>query len=596
MHHDETHPEGEIIFLLTQENKTNSWYQSGRNNSYSGIGNSFGVVPNYWGEENFTQNGIVNMSQLSDYELICETFDMDCVFTADTRGRGGPLLWTAGDLEVWRQTHLMEGVTSRGDAEFIMNGFDFNIVNGSLHIQTPRVQLVGFVFGDNVTILNANFNGDVLTPFAQTTSGGGASEWTPVSSISCHDGLCSRALGGTGSPIRGMSASFSSIFLDNMNLTFFITSTMAGSDNFTINANNNVGSGEVTIFTTSTNIVDTTQLVSLPSSMDNKSSVTLTFNFSGNNPIADSVFIDDVLVIGNATATTEANITVQDSDIKFGDGTDGITYQGDEAIGFSIMNITADIINFIGNSTFVNVIENFLNVTTNAEIQGNLDVGGYINASNWLDVSITSNQVTDLNNTINTIVLTNNNSVNNYIVDTNSTQATWVDTLFVRFTELVDQLGNWSADKVNYYTKTESNALNTSQTNYINFNNISVTNAIAAKGDGTVTSVSAGNGLDFTTITNTGPVTMGTPSSLTAGTSNAVTATSHTHAVSGFLESLAGDSTPQLGGYLDTNTQNIGSTSDEIENIYVATDSIIFFGNGQEASITYNGTALVISG
>ncbi|KKM19152.1 hypothetical protein LCGC14_1658520, partial [marine sediment metagenome] len=65
---------------------------------------------------------------------------------------------------------------------------------------------------------------------------------------------------------------------------------------------------------------------------------------------------------------------------------------------------------------------------------------------------------------------------------------------------------------------------------------------------GTVTSVAAGNGLDFTTITSTGSVTMGTPDSLTAGTSNAVTATSHTHAVSGFLESLVQDTSPQLGG------------------------------------------------
>jgi len=111
---------------------------------------------------------------------------------------------------------------------------------------------------------------------------------------------------------------------------------------------------------------------------------------------------------------------------------------------------------------------------------------------------------------------------------------------------------------------------------------------------GTVTSVAAGNGLDFTTITSTGSVTMGTPDSLTAGTSNAVTATSHTHAVSGFLESLVQDTSPQLGGFLDTNTQNIGSTTDEIENIYVATNSRIYFGDNQEVSIYYNSTALII--
>ena len=42
------------------------------------------------------------------------------------------------------------------------------------------------------------------------------------------------------------------------------------------------------------------------------------------------------------------------------------------------MNFTADIINFLGNTTFVNVVEEFLNVTTNAEIKENLDVGGNI--------------------------------------------------------------------------------------------------------------------------------------------------------------------------------------------------------------------------
>ena len=52
---------------------------------------------------------------------------------------------------------------------------------------------------------------------------------------------------------------------------------------------------------------------------------------------------------------------------------------------------------------------------------------------------------------------------------------------------------------------------------------------------GTVTSVGAGNGMSFTSITGAGSVVMGTPTSLTDSTTNAVTATSHTHAVSGFI-------------------------------------------------------------
>ena len=50
-------------------------------------------------------------------------------------------------------------------------------------------------------------------------------------------------------------------------------------------------------------------------------------------------------------------------------------------------------------------------------------------------------------------------------------------------------------------------------------------------GSGTVTSVSAGSGMTFSTIVASGQVTLGTPSTLTGSTSNAVTANSHTHAI-----------------------------------------------------------------
>lgn len=48
---------------------------------------------------------------------------------------------------------------------------------------------------------------------------------------------------------------------------------------------------------------------------------------------------------------------------------------------------------------------------------------------------------------------------------------------------------------------------------------------------GTVTSVGAGNGMDFPAISASGNVTLGTPSTITSITSNGVTATSHTHAL-----------------------------------------------------------------
>jgi hypothetical protein len=49
---------------------------------------------------------------------------------------------------------------------------------------------------------------------------------------------------------------------------------------------------------------------------------------------------------------------------------------------------------------------------------------------------------------------------------------------------------------------------------------------------GTVTQVNKGNGLDFSNFTTSGTITLGTPSSLTLSSTNAVTTNSHTHAFS----------------------------------------------------------------
>jgi microcystin-dependent protein len=58
-------------------------------------------------------------------------------------------------------------------------------------------------------------------------------------------------------------------------------------------------------------------------------------------------------------------------------------------------------------------------------------------------------------------------------------------------------------------------------------------------GTGTVTSVSAGNGMNFTAITGSGSVTLGTPSTLTSATTNSVSGTTHTHAITTQLPSSA---------------------------------------------------------
>jgi hypothetical protein len=54
---------------------------------------------------------------------------------------------------------------------------------------------------------------------------------------------------------------------------------------------------------------------------------------------------------------------------------------------------------------------------------------------------------------------------------------------------------------------------------------------LVQESDGNVTSVTAGSGMTFTTITGAGTVTLGTPSTLDSGTTNSLTTDSHTHTI-----------------------------------------------------------------
>ena len=55
-----------------------------------------------------------------------------------------------------------------------------------------------------------------------------------------------------------------------------------------------------------------------------------------------------------------------------------------------------------------------------------------------------------------------------------------------------------------------------------------------------------------------------------------------------YLLDLVSDTSPQLGGYLDTNGNTIGSTSDEADKIYLKDDTEVYFGNDQDAYIKWD--------
>jgi len=97
--------------------------------------------------------------------------------------------------------------------------------------------------------------------------------------------------------------------------------------------------------------------------------------------------------------------------------------------------------------------------------------------------------------------------------------------------------------------------------------------SLAAAGSGTVSSVVAGNGMDFTTITTTGSVVMGTPTTpLSPSTTDAVTATSHTHSITGFAE---------ISGTPSNNEIALWTNATDIEG---------------DANLAWNGTVLAVVG
>jgi hypothetical protein len=112
---------------------------------------------------------------------------------------------------------------------------------------------------------------------------------------------------------------------------------------------------------------------------------------------------------------------------------------------------------------------------------------------------------------------------------------------------------------------------------------------------GTVTAVNNGNGMNFTNITTSGTVTLGTPSSSTSTSSNAVTASSHTHAIDATIARIAN---PAFTGAPTAPTAGVGSNNTVIAttafvNAEIANDAPTKTGGGASGTwgIAISGNA-----
>ena len=104
---------------------------------------------------------------------------------------------------------------------------------------------------------------------------------------------------------------------------------------------------------------------------------------------------------------------------------------------------------------------------------------------------------------------------------------------------------------------------------------------------GTVTSVAAGAGLNFTTFTTSGTITMGTPSSLTDATTNSASGTTHTHAITNY--SLSG-TTNQITVTGAGKVLGAATTLSLPQNIHTTAD--VTFNSLNVKDLTVTGTLL----
>ena len=381
--HDFMRDDGEITYLFTWENNTNMWLQAGRNNSFSAIGNSFVLVPQKMASNNFTElDGTINMTKASDYLFICNFFGLDCVFNADTKAEG-PLLGTLGPAEIQGGIKGHGGISIDGPAVFNLEGSDMNVNNGSVHIATPVTFEQGFTAGDSVTKFTETF-AIGLGIFTNIQSDLG--DWVSVlNSVLCDEGQCAQG-DGAGVGLVEMQTNVSTLDINETTLSFvYSLVNLIGAGEFSVEVNNNEGSGDVTIFSDTTDtVVKESEIISLPSSMDDKSLVTITFICDVGSAAKPTrqCFADTVKLNGTAITTTLINVSGFDSEICFSDGVRGANGLCSRGLFY---NASADLVTTQGTWN--------ISGTVSGGLSGS---GSTNNIAKWASgSSLTNSQITD---------------------------------------------------------------------------------------------------------------------------------------------------------------------------------------------------------
>ena len=146
----------------------------------------------------------------------------------------------------------------------------------------------------------------------------------------------------------------------------------------------------------------------------------------------------------------------------------GTVEQASESDPYWLANWT--VFNQSWTNTFNQTINDSIN---NYILSNNLSIQNYINWVNstntgtsyndaWINQTIyNKTQVDEMNTSQTNLINLNNVSTTNFITSNNQSIVNWASSTFTTLVSIVDQVGNWSADKINYYNTTQVDAINT---------------------------------------------------------------------------------------------------------------------------------------
>ena len=326
------HEEGSVAFAFVDEsdNKILRTYQVGIPDG-AGFNRNSQIISGDF--------GITNATQLSRCTPMAEQMgiDMDGI-GCNTSSLGASLL-VEGSIRLGHRLAIgggnksSYGIISQGFADFNMEGSNFNIFNGSLHIFAPRREEIGVATGESVRLLDEDFEDDSISPFQKREQvGADGDNWDiDMDPDFCFDGICAKAKGGNGRHPRLMEHNLSTANFEALNISFWIGArNIDTTDNLSvviIDGSNTVMVYNFTGTSAASNLlISPPELITalIPSSFDDKSKISIRFNISadrgGTGTAREEFWVDNVILRGKASTSTRANVTRRDSVILLGDG------------------------------------------------------------------------------------------------------------------------------------------------------------------------------------------------------------------------------------------------------------------------------------